>query len=756
MKKAAIFTLFVLLFIFNINATEEGILHGGYCYYIDGEDIFRAPMTDMAGEIELFAKDSVYIEITGDFLVSTSSDGNIKVYSLVSESEWFLNKNNQASVNDESALLGTLSARYESNGNPAAISSGNDAGGVSFGAYQFASNAQVPKTFAEWCISSKNDAEIGERLLLAYAADGNSYGDVFKTEWLEIAKEDSNHFLSVQHAFVKEKYYDAIVSRIEKNVPGFKMDTYGIALKNVFWSRAVQHGVGGSYNVITRAFEAIGGYDLQSEDVLIKAIYAESGAVSDTGTNPMTGSVAESLGIAGKYMKYYSKNPSAVQVSVYKRLNINEPSLALQMLETYGGYLPVHTVRYFDASGNVIYQLVVSDRDNVAFEGELPTKKDNLQFSFEFSHWSEDETNIRESTDFYPVFKKTDKKWDGSVAEGFSGGNGTEAEPYLISNPKELAFLSQYTNSGGQTDGMYFSLCDNIVLGEYQNSNGFIPIGTEEHPFCGNFDGKGYVVSGLYVSVSDFGGLFGYTSDADISNVIIKKATVEADIAGILVGKAVSYTGSVIKNCSVDGSVKGVTYSGSVVGIAWGQGFSITNVHTSGYAEGKICGGVTGFFSGDMISCAFSETAIFGEKAGNICGEIESKNINFEELSNCYYSLKTTATDGIYLSFDKLSSKIAYEGFDFSSVWSINEGGACLTAEIENTFVYRVYGDVNRDGFVNVSDVVYLAQYLAKWSVEEYEGFFEVCDVNYNNKIDVGDVVLLSQYLAKWSVELYN
>jgi hypothetical protein len=74
---------------------------------------------------------------------------------------------------------------------------------------------------------------------------------------------------------------------------------------------------------------------MQSEETLIKAIYAESGAVVDTGTNPMTGATAESLGIAGKYMKYYSKNSSAVQISVYKRLNINEPDLALEMLEKY-------------------------------------------------------------------------------------------------------------------------------------------------------------------------------------------------------------------------------------------------------------------------------------------------------------------------------------------------------------------------------------------------------------------------------------
>ncbi|MBQ6569537.1 MAG: cell wall-binding repeat-containing protein, partial [Clostridia bacterium] len=70
------------------------------------------------------------------------------------------------------------------------------------------------------------------------------------------------------------------------------------------------------------------------EDVLIKAIYEESGAVTTTGTNKMTGSGAEELGIAGLYMKYFSNNPSSVQVHVYRRLRISELADALEMYYT--------------------------------------------------------------------------------------------------------------------------------------------------------------------------------------------------------------------------------------------------------------------------------------------------------------------------------------------------------------------------------------------------------------------------------------
>lgn len=38
--------------------------------------------------------------------------------------------------------------------------------------------------------------------------------------------------------------------------------------------------------------------------------------------------------------------------------------------------------------------------------------------------------------------------WDGSVADSFAGGSGTEDDPYLISNGKELAFFQNVLMRG--------------------------------------------------------------------------------------------------------------------------------------------------------------------------------------------------------------------------------------------------------------------------------------------------------------------
>ena len=61
-----------------------------------------------------------------------------------------------AADDQEEQLLGTLSQRFEASG-PGVISSGaGDAGGKSYGAYQFSSRSDIPRAFFRWCQSSSD------------------------------------------------------------------------------------------------------------------------------------------------------------------------------------------------------------------------------------------------------------------------------------------------------------------------------------------------------------------------------------------------------------------------------------------------------------------------------------------------------------------------------------------------------------------------------------------------------------------------
>ena len=249
-------------------------------------------------------------------------------------------------ANDEAMLLGSLSAKYESNGDPSTISDNKDTGGVSYGAYQFASNYGVPLAFVNWCISSGEGVEAGKKLKAAYELDGNKYGKNFNAEWKAIAQASPEGFLLLQHNYTKACFYDVVVQKLEKNIKGFDIDNYTIALKNVIWSRAVQNGV--NSDVITKAFESLGGFNNQPEDILIKAIYARASLLVDqapySNSVKITKSSAEKYGIdvetvEGKYLFYFSKNTSDIQVSVYRRLAIRELADALEMYVNAGGVL---------------------------------------------------------------------------------------------------------------------------------------------------------------------------------------------------------------------------------------------------------------------------------------------------------------------------------------------------------------------------------------------------------------------------------
>ena len=82
-----------------------------------------------------------------------------------------------------------------------------------------------------------------------------------------------------------------------------------------------------------------------------------------------------------------------------------------------------------------------------------------------------------------------------------------------------------------------------------------------------------------------------------------------------------------------------------------------------------------------------------------------------------------------------------------------SDGGysAAIEVEVLDSSAPQRAGDLNRDGEINASDAVLLAQYLASWEIMIDE-FGADCDGN--GHISAADAVLLAQYLAGWNVGL--
>lgn len=160
----------------------------------------------------------------------------------------------------------------------------------------------------------------------------------------------------------------------------------------------------------------------------------------------------------------------------------------------------------------------------------------------------------------------TSAAWDGGYSIEYTGGTGTEADPYLISSEKDLALLAQKVNSEAQDyAGTYFKLTMDLDLGDQP----WAPIGSTANGgaiFCGNFDGDGHTVSGLNCVVdTNFAGLFGKVQSATIKNLTVTGTLVSgAKYSGGVVGLA--FKGSTVYNCHTDvKSIKGTT-AGGVVG----------------------------------------------------------------------------------------------------------------------------------------------------------------------------------------------
>lgn len=220
----------------------------------------------------------------------------------------------------------------------------------------------------------------------------------------------------------------------------------------------------------------------------------------------------------------------------------------------------------------------------------------------------------------------------------FSGGDGTEASPYEISDLATLETVRDYINEGNGK-GEYFKLTDNIDMSEkYSADTGmsWTPIGDYDIQFKGTFDGDGYTITGLYInSTSLYQGLFGHIGEGGT----VKNLGVDGTVSGdTYVGGVVGYNNSgTVTNCYNTGKVSGSSYSvGGVVGNVT-DGGQVTNCYNTGSVSGReSVGGVVGnatsvfvYVGGQVTSCYNTGDVSGFERVGGVVGA------NRGTVSNC-------------------------------------------------------------------------------------------------------------------------
>ena len=243
------------------------------------------------------------------------------------------------------------------------------------------------------------------------------------------------------------------------------------------------------------------------------------------------------------------------------------------------------------------------------------------------------------------------QRWDGTVGASFHAGDGSQQNPYVISNGKELAKLADDVNKGNSYSNSYFVLADDIDL----NGLKWTPIGywesdTDFSYFKGKFDGKNHTIKNFYI-YSRFNGIFGEIENAELKNINIENVADSEHIYCIQYGKTAFIGGlvgyvesnSLVENCTFHGTISGDDsyHNGTVGGIVGFMEGNSRIVNCTNYGtivkEFRSVGGIVGESHGSVENCVNKGTTTkLSYDIGGIAGRIgKSGEENDVQIINC-------------------------------------------------------------------------------------------------------------------------
>ena len=260
---------------------------------------------------------------------------------------------------------------------------------------------------------------------------------------------------------------------------------------------------------------------------------------------------------------------------------------------------------------------------------------------------------------FFPVMASAE---ESAAQPAYSGGTGTQDDPWLISTVDDLMTLASTVNTGEKYKNAYFRQTADLDL----TDKTWEPIGytDSDYYFSGNYNGGNHVISNA-VSVGKEDedgqatvGIFGCLLEGSVSNLHVRNANFTATgnnaygHAGGLIGIVFDAT---ITDCSVENSSiiskrlpNNNSCAGSIVGFSvhgtYTNCFSVNNTVTAIYSGGFV-GEIDDSYStnggSEFTNCyvtkgsvtAFSDNSSNFSFAGGFIGELTEDVVT---LKNCY------------------------------------------------------------------------------------------------------------------------
>ncbi len=339
-------------------------------------------------------------------------------------------------------------------------------------------------------------------------------------------------------------------------------------------------------------------------------------------------------------------------------------------------------------------------------------------------------------------------------------GAGTEENPFKIYTEEDLKYIYNHLD-------YYYKLESDIEL-----TSEWVPIGTEENPFTGAFDGNNHKIINLQINDStlEYAGLFGYIKDSDehqtyIKNIYLVNPNIVAKqyVGGLIGGININNTGT--KAALIDsiyiigGSIEGEFANGLVADISGYKELTINNIFSSATIKGKSHSSLIRFSSNQY-------NANNGTSISNI------QNIGIM-LDNNLSSYKTSLISAKSFYYYNISNYIS-TGYSKKDA-SLNQFYDTPIYDIDNYYVKNGYV-LNRTNstyqlpisITKVSDITELknvkkysawgADFNTYWEINEVDGVERIptlkgVDLDYtesieNINVEFGSDITLSDYIS--------
>ena len=238
----------------------------------------------------------------------------------------------------------------------------------------------------------------------------------------------------------------------------------------------------------------------------------------------------------------------------------------------------------------------------------------------------------------------------------YSGGTGTETDPYLISNKYDLDSLTNspfdYSKHFLQTENISFEASEFAEGAEFYNAGFGIALYHEE--FTGSYDGGYHTIDGMVYIWPYVAGLF-YYLDGEVKNLGLTNLslTSDPDNAGGLAN--IMYEKARIENCFTTGAMKAdISRSlGGLVGLMYGGAGTIINSYSTVSVEtidARNTGGLVGETRGGSIVNSYATGFVKGAtntgpgvplSEGGLVGRNEGAVI-----TNCFWDTETSGRTG--------------------------------------------------------------------------------------------------------------